>query len=103
MVNTTAASSAALHQLTNPFVHIGEGTLAALLFFCIPFRRRKWQSMLGLLLLIVVAAVATGCGGVTKSTEPTGNSGTTTGAYTITVTGSSGAMSSTTAVSLTVQ
>ena len=102
-VNTTAASATALLQTRSPFVHMGEGTLVALVIFCIPFRRRNWQSILGLLLLATIAAVASGCGGVSKTTGPTGNSGTTAGAYTITITGSSGSVQSTTKVSLTVQ
>ena len=99
-VNTTAASTAALHHPLRPFIKLGEGTLLAILFLWLPFRRRNWQAMLGLLLLATLAAVTSGC--VAKSTaKPHG--GTTAGAYTITVTGNSGSMQSTTSVSVTVQ
>ena len=101
-INTTAASTAELHAPVHPFVKLGEGTLAAILFLWLPFRRRKWQTMFGLLLLTAIIA-ATGCG-TSKSTGTTGGtSGTTAGAYTITVTGTSGSVQSTTKVSVTVQ
>ncbi|MGA8087872.1 MAG: chitobiase/beta-hexosaminidase C-terminal domain-containing protein [Terracidiphilus sp.] len=103
-INTTAASAAALHNPLRPFVKIGEGTLVAIPFFWLPFRRRRWQTMLGLLLLATLASVACGCGGVTKTPSPTqGSGGTTAGAYSITVTGTSGSMQSTTNLSVTVQ
>jgi uncharacterized protein YceK len=88
----------------HPFVEAGGGALVAVLLFWFPLRRRRWQSMLGLLLLTTLAVVASGCG-VSKSlpiTKP-GSGGTTAGAYTITVTGTSGAMQSTTSVPVTVQ
>ncbi len=100
---TTGASTAALHYQRRPFVRLGEGTLAAILFLWLPFRRRNWQAMFGLLLVATLAAVVSGCG-VSKSpttTQVTG--GTTAGAYTVTITGTSGSMQSTTNVSVTVQ
>ena len=102
-INTTSASTAALHRPMRPIVKLGEGTLVAILLFWIPFRRRKLQTMFGLLLLATLAAVASGCG-VSKSIVTTqGGGATTTGAYTITVTGTSGSMQSTMNVSVTVQ
>jgi hypothetical protein len=103
-INTTGASTASLHHPLHPFVEAGGGALVAVLLFWFPLRRRRWQSMLGLLLLTTLAVVASGCG-VSKSlpiTKP-GSGGTTAGAYTITVTGTSGAMQSTTSVPVTVQ
>ena len=101
-INTTKVGTAALH---NPFERMlklgGGGTVVALLFFCLPLRRRKWQTLLGLLLFAFVAIAASGCGGSSKTT-PT-QTGTTAGAYTVTVTGSSGSMQATTSVAVTVQ
>jgi hypothetical protein len=86
-----------------PFLKLGEGTLVAILFLWLPFRRRNWQTMFGLLLLTTLAAITTGCGGSKSSATTQGSSGTTAGAYTITVTGTSGTMQSTANVSLSVQ
>jgi hypothetical protein len=54
-------------------------------------------------LLTTLAAITTGCGGSKSSATTQGSSGTTAGAYTITVTGTSGTMQSTANVSLSVQ
>jgi hypothetical protein len=101
-INTTKVSTAALH---NPFERMlklgGGGTVIALLFFCLPLRRRKWQTLLGLLLFAFVAMAASGCGGSSKTTST--QTGTTAGAYTVTVTGSSGSIQATTSVAVTVQ
>jgi hypothetical protein len=102
-IKTTAASTASLHDPVRPFVKLGEGTLVAILFLWLPFRRRNWQMMVGLLLLTTLAAITTGCGGSKSSATTQGSSGTTAGAYTITVTGTSGTMQSTANVSLSVQ
>jgi Legume lectin domain/Chitobiase/beta-hexosaminidase C-terminal domain len=105
-ISTSKGTSAALH---NPFTRLlqfgGGGTLTALLFFWLPLRRRKWCSLLGVLLLAGVAMVATGCGGGYKlSTSSSGaSSGTTPGQYTITVSGTSGSMVQSVAVQVTVQ
>jgi hypothetical protein len=101
-INTTKAGTAALH---NPFERLltlgGGGTVLALLFFCLPLRRRKWQALLGLVLFAFAAIAASGCGGNTTLT-PT-QTGTTAGNYTITVTGSSGSAQAKTSVAVTVQ
>lgn len=102
-INTTGASTAALHNPVRPFVRLGEGTVVAMLFLWLPLRRRKWQTMFGMLLLATLAAVVSGCG-VSKAPGATqGSGGTTAGAYAITVTGISGSMQSTTNVSVSVQ
>jgi hypothetical protein len=102
-VNTTAAASAALDRTVHRmFVAGGGASLAALLFFCLPVRRRKGQTLLGLLVFALFVTAASGC--ASSAGMPTqSNAGTTAGSYTITVTGSSGATTATTAVSLTVQ
>jgi hypothetical protein len=64
---------------------------------------------LGLLLITILIGAAMGCGGGTNAAAPPANPGTppanpgtTPGAYTVTVTGSSGSIIATTAVSVTV-
>jgi N-acetylneuraminic acid mutarotase len=68
-------------------------------------RRRAWQKWIGgLLLLFALTFGISACGsGSSASTCSTVSSGTTTGAYTITVTGTSGSLSNTATLSLTVQ
>jgi hypothetical protein len=104
-VNTTGASgpSAALDRnLHRMFVAGGGASLAALLFFCLPVRRRRGQTLLGLLVFALFVTAASGC--ASSDGVPTQSSaGTTAGSYTITVTGTSGTTTATTAVSLTVQ
>lgn len=103
-VSTTAASMAALRNPLRGLLHLGGGgTLAALLFFCVPFRRRKWQSLFSLLIFLAITATMIGCGGGGSSsmTDPA-NSGTTLGNYTVTVTGTSGSAKATTTVNVAV-
>jgi hypothetical protein len=102
-IKTTGTSTAALHDpLQRLFTLSGGGTLAALLFICLPFRRHRWQTLFGLLLFLGIAAAATGCGGGNTTTPPT-NPGTTAGKYTVTVTGTNGSSHATAAVGVTVQ
>jgi len=102
-INTTAASSAALHGRT---FQVGGGVvLAALFFFSVPGRRRRLKTLLGLLLFAVVAGAGIGCSGAANNTPTTptpANPGTTPGNYTATVTGTSGATTASTPVSITV-
>ena len=76
--------------------------MAVLVFFAVPFRRQKWQTMLTLVLLCAAVMGATGCGGAASSNPPT-NPGTTTGTYVFTVTGTSGTITQTAKVTVTVQ
>jgi hypothetical protein len=105
-VYTTAASSSTLVYPGRPGVPwyaAGGATLACLLLFGIPARRRKWRTMLGMVaLLAAISSVVLGCGGGGGG-GCCGNSGTTPGSYTITVTGTSGAGTETGTVALTVQ
>jgi hypothetical protein len=117
-VNTTAASSSSNANgqaaTTFPKQHNrmmglgGGGTLAALLFFGFPFRRRRAKTLLSLLSLLLVgafAAVGMGCGGGQNATKPVttpANPGTTVGSYMVTVTGSSGVVTASTTVAVTV-
>jgi len=101
-VSTTGSSTAAMHNPLPKIFGFGGGTMAVAVLFGVPFRRRKWHTMLGLLLLCAAFMGATGCGGV-SSTTPPANGGTTAGAYTFTVTGTSGTISQTATVAVTVQ
>jgi hypothetical protein len=76
-------------------------TLAALLFFCLPLRRRKWQTLLGLLVLSAIAAASIGCASNKAIDWPSG--GTSVGSYIVTVTGVSGSTTMIAAVDLTVE
>jgi hypothetical protein len=96
---TTTAPSSAENNIRKVIGPISATTLALVVFFVVPRKRRNWPALLGLaLLLISIGAV--GCGGHSGP----GNLGTTTGPYTITVTGTSGSVSATVGtVNVTVQ
>jgi hypothetical protein len=100
-VNTTASSTASMHNPLAPIFGLGGGTMAALVFFVVPFRRRKWHTALGLVLLCAAFMGATGCGGA--SFDHPANGGTTAGTYVVTVTGTSGTLTQTAQVAVTVQ
>lgn len=98
-ISTTAATSAALAYPRRPGVPwcaAGGATLACLLLFGVPSRRRRWRTMLGMLVILVaLASGVLSCGngsggGNGGGGGGTGNSGTTAGNYTVTVTGTSG-------------
>lgn len=106
-VSTTEATDVALFHPERPRGrwHAAAGeVLACALLFCIPVRRRRWQSILGLLLLLLtLAGGTTGCGGFW--TQRIFRPPTTAGTYTVTVTGTSGTATAiaTTTISLTVE
>ena len=103
-IGTTAASSAAVHDPLRRMFPVGGGvTLAALLFFGMPLRRRSLKTLLGLLLFVSFAGAVIGCSGAANNTPMTpANSSTTPGTYTVTVMGTSGTTTANTAVSVTV-
>ena len=107
-ITTTAATSAALVHPKRPGVPwyaAGGATLACILLFGIPARRRSWQTMLGMVALLVAltgGVLACGGGGSTGG-GGTKNPGTTAGTYTVTVTGTSVSTTATGTVTLTVQ
>ncbi|WP_353062130.1 hypothetical protein RBB77_12535 [Tunturibacter psychrotolerans] len=106
-VNTAAASAQELHnpvQQTS-FV-IGGLTMAAILFLPLP-HRRKWRTLLSFAVVAVSVGGATGCAvthnqGNTMISSTT-YSRTTPGNYIVAVTGISGSITATTAVSVTVK
>jgi len=106
-ITTTAATSAPLSPhpgvRSGRWCTTGSTTLAFLLFFGIRGPRRRWRNLLRLVgLLVVLAGGVLPCGGGGGG-GGTGTPGTTPGAYSITVTGTSGTLSASGTVSLTVQ
>jgi hypothetical protein len=105
-VSTTPVSSAVVHDLLRRNVSVGGGVMAALLLFGVPRHRRRWKTLLSALLFASLAGAAIGCAATpTPATTPVmtpANPGTSPGAYVVTVTGSSGAVTQTTAVSVAV-
>jgi PKD repeat protein len=109
-ISTTAATSSGLEYPARPggrWYATGGAALAGILLLFIPTRRRRWQTMLGMfVLLFSITYAVSACGGSSsggRGGSGGGNSGTTAGTYTITVTGTSGAITQTAVVSLTVQ
>jgi subtilase family serine protease len=112
MTIATMASSTSSCAATNepgrgtPWYRGGGAALACILLFGIAPRRRKLRALLGaLMLLTVLAGGVSACGGGGGGTacSTTVVPGTTSGSYTITVTGTSGSTVETGTVSLTVQ
>jgi FG-GAP-like repeat len=104
---STTAASAATHSTARtqypPRVAEAGGALiamASLLFFGFPIRRWRTITQLSLLPIAALISAVIGCGG-TKAATPPANPGTTPGAYTVTVTGSSGAIKATIDVTVT--
>ncbi len=103
-VNTTAVASISnpSRSLFGPFV--GGAALSCILLAGMPARRRRWQSILGIVALLFSIGLSS-CGGAgnVSGSGGGGNTGTTPGLYDITVTGTSGSVTQTGTVSLTVQ
>ena len=104
-INTTAATTSANQPPTSPFQRYapaGGAALAGLLLLGLPCRRRAWRSLLGLLLLAFV--LAGGLSACSASAAHSGVAGTSSGTYTITLTGTSSSYSGITGtITLTVQ
>jgi hypothetical protein len=104
-VTTTAASTSLLRPLRDgSWTRGGDGAiLAVLAIWGIPRRRRRWLSML--VILLIGACATIGCSGGSKSTGPS-IAATTAGTYTFTLTGQDSATSTiitSTTVNVTVQ
>jgi len=111
-VTTTAPTSAALHPPTRPGIPwypAGSFTLACLILFGIPARRRNLRSMLGMaLLLTALAGGVLACGGGGNSGGSGGGgsttvTGTTAGTYSINISGISGSEAESATITLIVQ
>ena len=99
-IKTAATSSTVASNSFRHMVALGGASLAAFLFL-LPIRRRRWQSLIGMVLLVFLLSTACGCGGVTPAQR--GTSGTTPGNYVATVTGTSSTINASTTVAFTVQ
>ncbi len=106
---TTTAASAALALPTrpgSPWLPASGAALAGLLLLFLPTRRHIRRGLLCIFALLGIFACLTACGGGSGSSGTGGGgsiAGTTTGAYTITITGASGATTATSNITLTVQ
>jgi uncharacterized repeat protein (TIGR03803 family) len=89
-ISTTAAKAALDRRPGSNGIRRAQtvGTVLALLVFCVS-RRRRWNSIASFVMMLVIGAlVATGCGGdKTPSSSPSLNWGTTAGRYTMTLSG----------------
>ncbi len=106
---TTTAATASLRPEQQNNSHPGRWAgggglvLAALLFFGIPARSKKWRSIVGVFVCMLALGVLSGCGGGGGSGGGNKNPGTTAGTYTYTVTGTDAAgVKQTVTVTLTV-
>jgi hypothetical protein len=102
-ISSTAATTGSLARPKNlPWYAATGATLACLLLFGIPMRNRSRRSILGAILLLTIGCIVASCGGGGGNKGGGGNPGTSAGSYTVTVTGTSGTTTETTAVTLTV-
>ncbi len=101
-ITTTAAASAAQAIPGPPGIRwfaAGGAALGCILLFGVSGRRRSWRTLIGMLaLLVVMAGGVLSCGGGAKSAA-----GTTAGNYSVTVTGTSGALTASGTVNLTIK
>jgi hypothetical protein len=112
-VTTTAASSAKIVDPPGSWMRWSTASvpvLACIALWLVPLRRRSWRNLIIVAALaILIAGGVAACGGSGGGTGGGGggggggNSGTTSGQYTITVTGTSGATIVTNTITLTVQ
>jgi len=105
-VSSTAATTGVLAYPPRPgsrWYAAGGAALAGLLLFGIPARRRRWRTILGLLVFLAGGMVA--CGGKSNNGGggTTSNPGTSAGNYTVTVIATSGTLTAQTTVAVTVQ
>jgi len=103
----TTAPTSSKNQMPNLFWPSAGGTALALLFFFVPRRRKNWPALLGLLVIFLGIGFI-GCGGGKHNGGGGGGgtnpAGTTTGSYTVVVTGTSGSTTATVGtIALTVQ
>jgi len=101
-VTTTGSTSAALRRSAR--FGLPGAVLATVLLLGIPARRRRGMALF-MMLAIALTVTAIGCGGSGSHTTPVGSSGTTVGAYTVTVSGAdaaTGKIVETTAISVNV-
>jgi len=108
-IATTAASTAGMKPPGGariPWYRAGS-VLACLLVILVPGRRQGWKALLGMIAIALTLGAVASCGGGGSTGGGGGGgggiAGTTAGSYTITVTGSSGSVTTQCTVALTVQ
>ena len=107
-ISTTAPlnSASAKPSTASPWYFAGGGSLACILLIGLP-RRRKWQMMVGIAGLLVAfgagLSACSGGGGGGQSSGGTTNSGTTPGTYILTVNPTSGLVTASNSITLTVE
>ncbi|MHB8652702.1 MAG: Ig-like domain repeat protein [Terriglobia bacterium] len=102
---TTTAPHAATVFFHGPGWFVGgcAAIIICLLLLSIPAKRRQWKTALGLASVVILAAGIIACGGGSSSSPPpTTDPGTPVGTYIVTVTATSGSLSHTSNVSVTV-
>ncbi|MGA2887977.1 MAG: VCBS repeat-containing protein [Terracidiphilus sp.] len=103
----TAGCGQARHSAPEfPWYRAGGAALACVFFFCIPAQRRRWGAMLGMFLFVAILSTGVvACGGISgiSGTCTAIRPPTTSGTYTVTVTGISGAITEQGTVTLIVQ
>ena len=99
-MNIATLADLRLHPHRPWFEASGATLFAAVILGGVPLRRRNSSAILGLLVFVCLS-LALGCGGGSSSTQPSQGAPAVT--YMINVTGASGTISHTTAVSVTVQ
>jgi hypothetical protein len=101
---TPAGNTASLDSHQRPWLPAGGGVFAAALLLCFRVKRRRWLAMTAVLAFSAIVLLGMeACGGGGNGGSGQVSPGTTAGAYTVTVTGTSGAESQTAVVKLTVE
>ncbi len=100
-VTTTGGSLVQGKSPLQPWLYGGSTTLAMMCLFLLPKRRRQWPTLLALILSLGAIVGAVGCS--TNSPVSTASTGTSVGAYTVTITGTSGSTKASGSVNLNVQ
>ena len=105
-IRTFASAAAVLNSPFHPgtrWLVTGGSVLGCVVLLISPTRRRRWRTLLGVLILTLsFAGGVTGCGGSGSSGGSGGRGGTTPGSYTIKITGTSGSLTATTMINVNV-